>query len=236
MGNCPVPCNWRQNTMRNCRFSWIWRLLLQGYNLSKRLCATVLLLEICVKTRCATGDLLEVVVFCQQAKTCPKHRARLLCCLKLASIHSPQLSFFLKLASFVKKLKLVQKTVRSCPVAWDWRLLLKSQTLCKTRCATVLLLEIGVKTHCATVVLLQIGDFCSKVETCPKDCAQLSCCWQLASKHSAQLSNCLNLASFDNKLKLVQNTVRNCPFAWNWRQNTMRNCRFSWILRILLKG
>ena len=35
--------------------------------------------------------------------------------------HSAQLSFCLNLGTFVKKPKLVQKTVRNCPVAWNWR-------------------------------------------------------------------------------------------------------------------
>ena len=45
--------------------------------------------------------------------------------------------------------------------------------LCKTACATVLLLEIGVKTLCATVVLLEIGAVCKKAENSAKQKAQL---------------------------------------------------------------
>ena len=66
--------------------------------------------------------------------------------------------------------------------------------------------------------------------------AQLSCCSKLASKHSAQLSCCLKVVTFVKKLKLVQNTVHNCPVARNWRQNTLRKCRFAWNWRLLLKS
>ena len=156
----------------------------------------MLLLEIGLKSLCATVVLLQMGHFCWKAKTCPKHRAQQSCCWKLASKHSPQLLFCLKLVTFLKKLtlvqnllrncpvarnwrqntaqlsfcyrlatfvnnlKLVQNTVRKCPVAWNWPLLLKSKTLRKTKCATVLLLEISVKKLCATVVLLETGHFC----------------------------------------------------------------------------
>ena len=38
----------------------------------------------------------------------------------MASKHCAQLSFFLNLATFVKRLKLVEKTVRNCPVSRNW--------------------------------------------------------------------------------------------------------------------
>ena len=34
----------------------------------------------------------------------------------------------------------------------------------------------------------------------------------------------------------MQNIVRNCPVARNWRQNTLHNCRFSGNWRRLLKS
>ena len=37
----------------------------------------------------------------------------------------------------------------------------------------------------------------------------------------------LKLATFANKLKLLQNTVRNCPEVCNWRQNTLRSSHFA---------
>ena len=81
--------------------------------------------------------------------------AQLSCCSKLASKPSAQLSFCLKVATFVKKLKLVQNTVhnclvarnwrqntlRNCRFAWNWRLLLKSLKLLKKARATVNLLK-----------------------------------------------------------------------------------------------
>ena len=53
-------------------------------------------------------------------KTSTKQRAQVCCCLKLAPYHTTQLSFCLKLARIVNNLKLVQKTVRNCPVAQIW--------------------------------------------------------------------------------------------------------------------
>ena len=53
-------------------------------------------------------------------KTCAKQRAQLCWCLKLAPSHTEQLWFCFKLARIVKDLKLAQKTVRNCPVAWNW--------------------------------------------------------------------------------------------------------------------
>ena len=213
MHNCPVARNWRQNTLRNFRSSWnLWLLL--------------------------------------KSKNWPKHRAQLSSCLKLASKHSEKLSLFLKLATLLKKLNLVQNTVRNCPVSWNgrqktlrnsrfawiWRLLLKSLNLPKRPCATVLLLKFCVKTLCKTVVVLEIGNFSKKAKPCAKHCAQLSCCLKFGSKHYAQHSICLSLASFDNKLKLFQNTMRNCVVARNWRQKAFRNCRFAWSWRLLLKS
>ena len=64
-------------------------------------------------------------------------------------------------------------------------------------------------------------------KTCRKQRAQPCCCSKLAPNHTAQLSFCLKWATFVKKLKLVQNTVRNCPVARNWRQNTLRNRRFA---------
>ena len=83
----------------------------------------------------------------------------------------------------------------------------------KTSCATVQLIEISVKTLCATVDLLELGVFFYQAKTCPKHCAQLSCCLKLGSKPSAQLTFCLKLATFVKKLKFVQNTVRNSAVA-----------------------
>ena len=108
--SCPVARNWLQNNLCNCRFAWTWRLLITSYKLSKTPCTTVQLLEIAVKTLCATVVSLEV-------------------------------------RPFINKLKLVQKTVRNCPVHWNWRqkslrnfrsarnwrLLLKSKTCPKQR-------------------------------------------------------------------------------------------------------
>ena len=147
----------------------------------------MLLLEIGVKTLSASVDFLEIGDFCYKAKNCPKQRTQPSCCSKLASKHSAQMSFCLKLATFFKKVKLVQNTVRNCPVArnwrqntlrncrfWHWRLLLTSENLSKTPCATVHFLEICVKALCATLNLAEIGDFCEKAKNCPKHSAQLS--------------------------------------------------------------
>ena len=55
--------------------------------------------------------------FAVLGKTSAKERAELCCCLKLATNDTLQLSFCFKLARIVRKPKLVQQTVRNCPVA-----------------------------------------------------------------------------------------------------------------------
>ena len=159
---------------------------------------------------------------------------QLSCCWKLASKNSAQLTFCLKLATLVKKLKRVQNIVCNCPVdwnwrentlrnrpvaknrrqntlcncrfVWNWRLCQIAKTCFNTPCATVLLFKIGVKTLCATVVLLEIGDFREEAKSCQKRRAQLSCCSKLASKQSAHLSICLNLATSVKIWKLPKTT------------------------------
>ena len=59
--------------------------------------------------------------------------------------------------------------------------------------------------------------------SCKMQRARPCCLSKLASNHSAQLSFCLKLMTFGKKLNHVQNTLRNCPVAENWRQNTLRN-------------
>ena len=81
--------------------------------------ATLLLLEIGVKALCANVVVLEIGDFCSKAKSCPKPLAQLFCCSKMAPKHSAQMSFRSRLATFVKKRKLVQNTVRNCRVAWN---------------------------------------------------------------------------------------------------------------------
>ena len=60
-------------------------------------------------------------------------------------------------------------------------------------------------------------------KSCKMQRGQPCCLSKLASNHSAQLSFCLKLMTFGKKLNHVQNTLRNCPVAENWRQNTLRN-------------
>ena len=55
-----------------------------------------------------------------KAKTCPKHRAKLSCCLKFPSKHSPQPTFCFKLVRIVRKPKPVQNAVQKFPVARNW--------------------------------------------------------------------------------------------------------------------
>ena len=63
-------------------------------------------------------------------------------------------------------------------------------------------------------------------KTFKKQRAQPCCCSKLASNHPAQLSFCFKEARIVRKVKLVWNTVRNCPVSGNWRQNALRNCLF----------
>ena len=57
-----------------------------------------------------------------KAKAGEKRRAQLSCCSKLAPNHTAQLSFCLKWPIFLKKLKLVQDTVRNRAVTRNWPL------------------------------------------------------------------------------------------------------------------
>ena len=136
MCNCPIARNWRHKSLCNCRFFRSLRLLLKSKNLSKTRCATVLLLAIgrlteglwerglatfnLPKLVCVVNNIQEIR-FPVLDKTCKMQRAQPCCCSKLASNHSAQLSFCLKLVTFVKKLNLVQNTMRNCPVAENWR-------------------------------------------------------------------------------------------------------------------
>ena len=62
----------------------------------------MLLLEIGLKSLCASVVFLQIGPKCSEGKACVKHRAQLSCCLKLASKHSAKLSFCSKLATFVE--------------------------------------------------------------------------------------------------------------------------------------
>ena len=55
--------------------------------------------------------------FAVLSKTSAKQRGQLYCCLKLAPNDTLQLSFCLKLARIVKKLKFLRETERNYPVA-----------------------------------------------------------------------------------------------------------------------
>ena len=112
--------------VRNYPVNSNWCLLLQSQMLCKTPCAIVLFLKICVKTLCATVALLEMGDISYKAKTCPKHRPQPCCCSKLFPSQTAQLSFSLKLARIVRKLKPVRNCMRNCPVNQNWCLLLKS--------------------------------------------------------------------------------------------------------------
>ena len=64
-------------------------------------------------------------------------------------------------------------------------------------------------------------------KTCAKQRALLGCCLKLAPNRTSELSFCLKIYRINKKLKLVQDTARNCAIAWNWRQNALHNCSFS---------
>ena len=127
----------------------------------------------------------------------------------MAPNHTAQLSFCLKLATFLNKLKLVQNTVRNHAVARNW----PQVRLCNCRFASNWTVLLGRKslyeTACATVLFIEIGSFCYKAKTCPKNRAQLSCCSNLASKHSTQLSFCFKLARIVRKPKPVKKAAQN---------------------------
>ena len=172
----------------------------------------MLLLQIGVKTLCGVVDFLEIGDFCYKANTCQKQRAQLSCCSKLALKHSVQLSFCLKLATFVKKVKLVKNTVRNRPVAWKWR----QNTLRNGRFAWNwrLLAKLAVW-----------------LKACGKEGSQLSiylncCVWSIIWKKFDLLF----------KIELVKTGVRKRAVARNWRQNILRNCRCSWNRRLFSKS
>ena len=72
-------------------------------------------------------------------------------------------------------------------------------------------------------------------KTCAKELAQLCCCLKLSPSHTVQLSFCFQFACIVKKIKLVQDTVRNWPVAWNWPQNALRKRCFPWNWRLVLK-
>ena len=203
MCNCPVAQNWRQNTLRYCRFASNWPVFLGSQNLSKTLSKTFLLLE-------SAPNHTAQLSFCLEGKAWGKHCAQLSFCSTLATNHNAQLSFCLKWATFLIKLKLVQNTVRNsavarncsqvrlrnCRFAWNWPVLLGSQNLWKTLCKTFLLLEIDPN-HTGQL------SFCLEGNAWRKQRAQLSFCLKLAPNHNAQLSFGLKLAIFLINLKLV---------------------------------
>ena len=71
----------------------------------------------CAQQRNVRNWSLKKVRFAVLGESSAKERAQLYCCLKLAPNHTWQLSFCFKLARIVKKVKLVQETVRNDPVA-----------------------------------------------------------------------------------------------------------------------
>ena len=50
-------------------------------------------------------------------------------------------------------------------------------------------------------------------KTSAKERPQLYCCFKLAPNHTLQLLFCFKLARIVKKVKLVQETVSNCPVA-----------------------
>ena len=72
------------------------------------------------KLICVVNNIQEIR-FAVLDKSCKMQREQLWCCSKLASNHSVQLSFCLKLVIFSKKLNHVQNTLRNCPVDSNWR-------------------------------------------------------------------------------------------------------------------
>ena len=153
----------------------------------------------------------------------------------MASKHSAQQSFCFKWATFLKKLKLVQNTVRNSAVARNW----PQVRLRNCRFApnwNVLLGTLSLwETACATVLLIELDAFCEKAKTCQKHRAQLCCCSKLASKHSAQLSFCFKLTRIVGKPKPVKNAVHNFPVSLNSPQITLRNCCFASNWPLLLE-
>ena len=83
----------------------LWERGLATFNLPKLVCVV---------------NNIEEIRFAILDKTCKMQRTQPRCCSKLASNHSAQVSFCLKLVTFVKKLNLVQNTMRNCPLAQNW--------------------------------------------------------------------------------------------------------------------
>ena len=68
------------------------------------------------KLICVVNNIQEIR-FAVLDKSCKMQRAQPCCCSKLASNHSAQLSFCLKLVTFSKRQNHVQNTLRNCSVA-----------------------------------------------------------------------------------------------------------------------
>ena len=126
--------------------------------------------------------------FADLDKTCAKQCAWLWSCLKLAPSDTGQVSF-----------------------ARNWPVLLKTWTLCKTLCTTVLLLKISVKTFCATVAQR----------------AWLCRCLKFAPNHTAQFFFALTWFILLKIWDMCQNKVCNCCITQKWRQNILHNYWFG---------
>ena len=153
--------------------------------------------------------------------------AQLSCCSKLASKPSAQLSFCLRVVTFVKKLKLVQNTVhnclvarnwrqntlRNCRFAWNWRLLLKSLKLLKIARATVNLLKWACLVR--NVRHLQIRLFCLNflqfllLGQKRADIFKVT----IFVQKSVRINELLEICAFFQKQEIVQNKVRKCRFT-----------------------
>ena len=64
-------------------------------------------------------------------------------------------------------------------------------------------------------------------KTCAKQRARVCSCWKMVPNHTVQLFFCFNLVRIINDLRHVQETVRNCPIAQNWRQKILRKYRLA---------
>ena len=126
---------------------------------------------------------------------------------------------------FVKKLKLVQNTVRNCPVA---------KTCGKHRAQLACCSKLSSKHSAHLSFCFKLAHIVRKPRPVKNAGHNFSVAQNLPQITLPNSRFVWNWATFLNKPTLVQNTVRNRAVARNWPQVTLRDCGFAWNWAVLL--
>ena len=125
---CPVSSNWRQNTRRNCRFSWSWRLLLTSKTCPKNRAQQSCCSKLASKDSAQLSICLNLASFVHKQKRVKKIARN--CPVAVIGIKTLWQTVVVLEIGFFKKAKLVQNIVRNCPVARNWRQKIAQLSIC----------------------------------------------------------------------------------------------------------